>query len=158
MYVSNSTTYEICLTYLNSVCELPILRIHKPLLILRIHKPALIIFILYRPPPSCPAETFNDIISRSQALILSMPSPLPNIIMLGDFNFPDIDWTNPDFSCPYAIPLISLSDSLFLNQQVLKPTRKYNILDLIFSTNDFVYFIYVTDSVLSDHRIITSKT
>ena len=28
-YVSNSTTYDICLIYLNSVCELLILRIHK---------------------------------------------------------------------------------------------------------------------------------
>ena len=70
-----------------------------------------------------------------------MPSPLPNIIMLGDFNFPDIDWTNPDLSCPYDIPLISLSDCLVLNQQVLE----LNSID-------------VTDSVLSDHRIITAKT
>ena len=111
VYVSNSTTYDICLAYSNSV--------------------------MYR-PPSCPAEAFNDIISRSQALILSMPSPLPNIIMLGDFNFPDIDWTKPDLSCTFAIPLLSLSDCFFLNQQVLEPTRKSNILDLIFSPDDFV--------------------
>ena len=109
VYVSNSTTYDICLTYSNSVCEL---------LTVKIHNPALIIILMYH-PPSCPAEAFNDIISRSQALILSMPSPLPNIIMLGDFNFHDIDWTNPDLSCAYAIPLLSLSDCLFLNQQVL---------------------------------------
>ena len=57
-----------------------------------------------------------------------MPSPLPNIIMLGDFNFPDIDWTKPDLSCPCAIPLISLSDCLYLNQQDLELTRKSNIL------------------------------
>ena len=109
VYVSNSTTYDICLTYSNSVCEL---------LIVRIHNPALIVILMYR-PPSCPAEAFNDITSRSQALILSMPSPLPNIIMLADFNFPDIDWINPDLSCTYAIPLLSLSYCLFLNQQVL---------------------------------------
>ena len=96
VYVSNSTTYDICLAFSNSVCEL---------LIVRIHNPALIIILMYR-PPSCPAEAFNDIISRSQSLILSMPSPLPNIIMLGDFNFPDIDWTKPDLSCTYAIPLL----------------------------------------------------
>ena len=82
------------------------------------------------PPPLCPAEAFSDNISRSQALILSIPSPLPNvIIMLGDLNFPDINWTNPDMSCQYTISLISLSDSLFLNQQVLEPTRKSIILD-----------------------------
>ena len=94
------------------------------LLILRIHKPALIIIIMYRPPPSCSDEAFNYIISRSQALITSMPSHFPNIIMPGDFNFPDIDWINPELSCPYAIPFISLSDCLFLNQHVLEPTRK----------------------------------
>ena len=29
VYVSNSTTYDTCLTYSNSVCELLILRLHK---------------------------------------------------------------------------------------------------------------------------------
>ena len=58
----------------------------------------------------------------------------------------------------YAIPLFSLSDCFFLNQQVLEPTRKSNILDLIFSPDDFVNSIDVTDSLLSDHRIITVKT
>ena len=77
-----------------------------------------------------------------------MPSPMSNIIMLGDFNFPGMDWTNPDLSCTYAIPLISLSDCLFLNQQFFKPTHKSNILDLIFSPDDFVNSIDVTDSLL----------
>ena len=58
---------------------------------------------------------------------------MPNIIMLGDFNFPDIDWRNPDLRCPYAIPLISLSDFLFLNQQVFRTYPQSNILDLILS-------------------------
>ena len=66
--------------------------------------------------------------------------------------------TYPDMSCQYAIPLISLSDCLFLNQQVLGATCKSNILDLIFSPDDFIISIDVTDSVLSDHRIITAKT
>ena len=148
MYVSNSTTYDICLSYSNSVCEL---------LILRLHKPALIIILMYR-PPNCLPEDFNDIISRSRAIILSMSSPLPNIIMLGDFNFPDINWLNPDYNCPNASPLILFSDCLFLNQQVSAPTRKSNILDLIFSPDDFINCIDITDSVNSDHRIITAKT
>ena len=119
VYVSNSTTYDTCLTYSNSVCEL---------LIVRLHKPALIIILMYR-PPTCSPEDFNDIISRSRAIILSMSSPLPIIIMLGDFNFPDINWLNPDYNCHDASPLILFSDLLFLNQQVSAPTRKSNILD-----------------------------
>ena len=148
VYVSNSTTYDICLSYSNSVCEL---------LILRLHKPALIIILMYR-PPNCLPEDFNDIISRSRAIILSMSSPLPNIIMLGDFNFPDINWLNPDYNCPDASPLILFSDCLFLNQQVSAPTRKSNILDLFFFPDDFINCIDITDSVISDHRIITAKT
>ena len=61
-------------------------------------------------------------------------------------------------SCTYAIPLFSLSDCLSLNQQVVEPTGQSNILDLIFSPDDFVNSIDVTDSLLSDHRIITVKT
>ena len=102
---------------------------------------------MYR--PSAPAEAFNDIVGSSQALILSKPSPLPNIIMFGEFNFPDINWTSPDLSCTYAIPLISLLDCICLNQQVLEPTRKSNIL---------YNFINSIDGVLSDHCIITAKT
>ena len=106
MYVSNSTTYDICLAYSNSVCELPILRLHKP---------ALIIILMYR-PLTCSPEDFNYILSRRRAIILSMSSSLPNIIMLGDFNFPDINWLNPDYNCPNASLLILFSDWLFLNQ------------------------------------------
>ena len=87
-----------------------------------------------------------------------MSSPLPNIIMLGDFNFPDINWLNPDYNCHDASPLIWFSDLLFLNQQVSAPTRKSNILDLIFSPDDFIKCIHITDSVISDHHIITTKT
>ena len=50
------------------------------------------------------------------------------------------------------------SDLLILNQQVLAPTCKSNILDLIFSPDDFINCIDITDSVISDHRIITAKT
>ena len=139
MHVTNSTTYDICLAYSNSVCELVILRIHKP---------ALVIILMY-PPPSCPAEAFSDIISRRPALILSIPSPMSSVIILGDFNFYDINWTNPDMSSQYAIPLISLSDCLFLNKPFSEPNRKPNILDRMFSPDDFINSIDVTDSVLS---------
>ena len=101
------------------------------------------------PPPSCPAEAFSDIISRRPALIISIPSPMSNVIILGDFNFSDINWTNLDMSSQYAIPLISLSDCLFLNQQFSEPNRKSSILDLMFSPDYFINSIDVTDSVLS---------
>ena len=84
--------------------------------------------------------------------------PLPNVILLGDFNFPDIDWSCPDVSCEAAAPLISLSNSLLLNQQVDKPTRLSNILDLIFCPDELIKSISVADTYLSDHRILTTST
>ena len=46
----------------------------------------------------------------------------------------------------------------FLTQQVKEPTRKLNILDLIFCPDDLVNYITTTDTFLSDHRIINVST
>ena len=75
---------------------------------------------------------------------MSLPSPLPNIIMLGDFNFPNIDWSCSTTSCPMAGPLVDLAGLLFLAQQVKEPSRKHNILDLIFCPDDLVNYITTT--------------
>ena len=45
-------------------------------------------------------------------------------------------WSTPHDSCPTAALLISLTDSLFVNQKVNEPTRLDNILDLIFGPDD----------------------
>ena len=81
VHVRNTIICQICLCFSNSVCEL---------LILKILHPSLIIIIIYR-PPSCLDCNFIDVISRAQQYILFIPAPLPNIILLGDFNFPLIN-------------------------------------------------------------------
>ena len=80
---------------------------------------------MYR-PPTCPITESNDIILKTKPYIMSLPSPLPNIIMLGDFNFPNIDWSCSTTSCPMAGPLVDPAGLLFLAQQVKEPTRKHN--------------------------------
>ena len=50
-----------------------------------------------------------------------------------------------------AGPLIDLAGLLFLAQQVKEPTRKLNILDLIFCPDDLVNYITTTDTFLSDN-------
>ena len=89
---------------------------------------------------------------------MSLASPLPNIIMLGDINLPNIDWSCPDINCPIASPLTDLASLLFLNQQVNKPIRKHNILDLIFCSDELINSVITTDTFLSDHRIINVST
>ena len=99
IYVRTTNPFNVCVKYSNSICDL---------LIINIHHPSLIIIMMYR-PPSCPAIEFNDIILKAKCYIMSLPSPLPNIMMLGDINLPNIDWSCPDISCPIASPLNDLA-------------------------------------------------
>jgi len=148
IYINSSILFDVCLKYSNYYCDL---------LIVKLHHPSLTIILMYR-PPVCPAHEFDDIIERAKSYYMSLSSPLPNIIMLGDFNFPDTNWSNPNPSCPSAGPLINLSNQFFLNQQVTEPTRKLNILDLIFCSDNLLNTISISDTSLSDHRLIYSET
>ena len=121
IYLRNSVNFITCVNYSNSVCDL---------LIIKINHPSLIVILIYR-PPSCTTNEFNDIIVKVNQFIFSLSSPLPTIIIIGDFNLPGVDWLSPNMSS-MTTPLVDLCDYLFLNQQVHKPTRKSNILDLIF--------------------------
>ena len=122
IYVQATNPFNVCVKYSSSICDLLIINIHHPSLIINI-------IMMYR-PPSCPAIEFSDIILKTKSYIISLPSPLPNIIMLG--NLPNIDGSCPDISCPIASPLTDLASLLFLNQQVNAQTRRHHILDLIF--------------------------
>ena len=108
--------------------------------------------------PTCPITEFNDIILKTKSYIMALPSPLPNIIMFGDLNFPNIDWSCSTTSCPMAAPLIDLAGLLFLTQQVKEHTRKLNILNLFFCPDDLVNYTTTTDTFLFDHRIINVST
>ena len=106
IYLRNSVNFITCVNYSNSVCEL---------LIIKINHPSLIVILIYR-PPSCTTNEFNDIIVKVNQFIFSLSSPLPNIIILGDFNLPGVDWLRPNMSS-MTTPPVDLCDYLFLNQQ-----------------------------------------
>ena len=148
MYVKNSVNFTTCVSYSNSTCEL---------LIVRLHDPSLIIVLIYR-PPSCSTENFDDIINQVYQFTYSLATPLPNIIMLGDFNLPDVNWAAPNINCHNVDKLTDLADHLFINQQVEHPTRKSNILDLIFSPDEFIRSIHITETFISDHSILLAET
>ena len=88
IYLRNSVNFITCVNYSNSVCEL---------LIIKINHPSLIVILMYR-PPSCTTNEFNDIIAKVNQFIFSLSSPIPNIIILGDFNLPGVDWLSPNMS------------------------------------------------------------
>ena len=105
MYARNTLNFKICPCFSNSVCELSIFKLQNP---------SIIIIIIYR-LPSCLDCDFIDIISRTEQYILTIPARLPSIILLGDFNFPLINWSNPNSQCPLSSPLFNLSDHKLQN-------------------------------------------
>ena len=116
IYLRNSISFKTCLKFSNSVCDL---------LIVSLQTPPLIIILVYR-PPSCPVKDFEEISLKIHTYVMSLPSPLPNIIFLGDFNLPEINWSSLNPNCPTAGSLLNLTSLTFLNQQVFQPTRNCN--------------------------------
>ena len=84
-YVKHSLSFSICVTYSNSACEI---------LIIKPHTPSLIVILVYSPSSST-LDEFNDIIIKIRQCMFHLHSPLPNIIMLGDFNFSGVDLSKP---------------------------------------------------------------
>ena len=62
---------------------------------------------MYR-PPSSPLSDFDDSITKTREFILSLPAPLPNIILLGEFNMPEVIWDNPHAYNPSSELLIAI--------------------------------------------------
>ena len=122
IYVKDSISFETCVSFSNSTYKL---------LILKFVEPEHIIILLYR-PPSCTIPQLEDMITIIYSYLNSLGSPLPNIVFLGDFNLPHIYWQNPNPNTDVYRTLSPLLDYYFLEQLVTEPTRKQNILDLIF--------------------------
>ena len=59
--------------------------------------------------------------------------------------------------CP-CILLIDLATLLFLNQQVSTPTRKSNVLNLIFCSDELIKSVDVSECSFSDHCLIKTET
>ena len=116
-----------------------------------------LIAVCYRPP-----NADSDFLHNLNSFIeFAIKSNLKDIILLGDFNFPTIQWINGS-GFPVTLCETSFTDSLqdhgFL-QLVTSPTRGSNILDLVLTTNEYlVENIETTDdeavSLKSDHKSI----
>lgn len=118
---------------------------------------AVLFGVCYR-PPNC-----HSFVSRLYNMLSSIVARYPNrpIFLLGDFNYPNIDWTdihNPIGNSSETNDFIDLCSTFNLQQVVTEPTRVTNnsasILDLVFTTSpDSVISTSYFDG-LSDHRFI----
>ena len=125
-----------------------------------------IVITIYR-PPTCEAQYFESTIQKIDLDIESLGTPLPTVIMCGDFNFPNIEWRNNigdirsstfDMRQQAGI-LLEFMEKYCLVQYVTEPTRLNNILDLFMSNNeDLIRDIDIIDTSISDHRLVLVRT
>ena len=112
----------------------------------------------YHPPTSdlYPIEQLHLSLSN----LLNQSKTLPNILLMGDFNFPGITW-NSGYGQISTSTYGSRLNSLFLEiindvgleQFVHQATRQNNILDLVFSTHPNISNLNTVPGI-SDHDAI----
>ena len=136
----------------DSFCDFQIL--HLPQLNLSIAN-------IYR-PPNCPESSFIETIEKVSSSLRTTESQRANdYLVLGDFNFPFLNFKGKDVcninehilrnTCKHCISietcshttserrqaqnLLNFAEEFFLQQYISKSTRKHNILDLVFTNN-----------------------
>ena len=113
---------------------------------------ALLIGVCYRSPNTVLYGNNNDI-SLCNMIREVCGKPL---VLMGDFNFPDIDWTASHGLSTASQQFVDCVDEAFLTQHVQQATRKNAVLDLVLTSEpDMVDCVSVLDSLgTSDHNIL----
>ena len=132
--------------------------------ILHIKSHNIIIISIYR-PPDCPVRLFAEAIDLIKEKLDELEETGANLVMLGDFNFPNINWQTKNVyggsveNRQQTQILCDLTDRHCMEQYIQKPTRGKNILDLLFLNNEKLLHHYsVQETILSDHNLIIAHT
>ena len=74
-------------------------------------------------------------------------------MMLGDINFPEVNWDYPihNLQLEYLLRVIG---NLFIEQIITQPTPNQAILDLLFTDPVYINSIHVCETPISDHKIM----
>ena len=81
-YLKKLINYTTLLSYSNSICEV--------LILAKLTNLDVILVTMYR-PPNATAASFNDIVLQTEHKICALDGPLPEVIIMGDFNFPEFN-------------------------------------------------------------------
>ena len=134
----------------------------------------LVVYLVYRSPDDSSHcrqsgyREFNQALEAIKNSINDLPTPTPDIIISGDFNLPNADWSQGVCKAgsnrvkeeeKMVSALHNLATDNFLLQQIEKPThRDGNILDLLFTNNtDLVHSYSSSYSRVSDHNVLEIK-
>lgn len=105
----------------------------------------------YRPPDAGPS--FSDELRQSMAAAVQSYQ-CENVYLLGDFNFPDVDWQSLSSTSRASAEFINLTLDFNLFQTVDAPTRGSNTLDLILSNAPETIGPILYREGLSDHKLL----
>ena len=164
LYIRESIIVNNISTFSNGVCKA---------IFADINSVKLSIFLVYRPPKTT-LEQFREVMDFCRDRVQHLPSN-QLIITMGDFNFPKdvIAWAKSEFggtvatikgekseSSKSAEILLDFTTDLGMVQQVEKPTRDRNILDLLFvNDNAMINSTKVLKNrTISDHDCIIANT
>ena len=121
-----------------------------------------ILINIYRPPKS-PLRSFIALLKDIQTFLdKHMEGKHYDINIMGDFNFPNIDWKS-SISLPTlgreqqeaGQALLNFIDHNMLAQVVNTPTRENSILELFLTNNErIIRNVAAEDTPLSDHRVV----
>ena len=122
-----------------------------------------IIMNVYRPPKAT-LNSFSTLLQHAQEFLdENLKNKHYDINIMGDFNFPNIDWVSSTCTPSQGREqyesgeaFLSFIDHNMLIQVVDKPTRNGNILDLFLTNNDrIIRSIDVHKTKLSDHDLVS---
>lgn len=116
---------------------------------------------IYR--PECQSHEFTSTLAKIEQFLEDCGSPQPNVMIVGDFNFPQVNWNTLQVKgksksasmSVQAQSLLEFTEKFCMEQAIKIPTRMNNILDLVFINNEELILDYsVEPTSLSDHDMI----
>ena len=146
LYVNESLSSNVCFEAYCKNCEAVFCKI------LPIKGREIVIGVCYKSPSALLVEVNSlfDVVKEAS---------MHNAVIMGDFNYPGINWDSYD-SDAHGLDFLHFIQDCFLHQHVNTATHGSNILDLVFSTEEgIVEEVRVEEPLAnSDHCIITWKT
>ena len=121
----------------------------------------MLVVVLYR-PPDAPRDSFSNALSFVTRCIKEACPKIYSVCLLGDFNFPFVDWCSGRSSSQVgsgarssAGDFFIFQDKMMMNQYIHVPTRLNIILDLFVTNNPrLVTNVSTYDTLLSDHKVV----
>ena len=118
----------------------------------------------YYRPLNSDLEPLVELKNSLSSLFIGKSVP-PHLVVTGDFNLPDITWSetggrlisNPTYGSVLNNTFLNILDDFSLEQLILSPTRGNHILDLILTSQPGLFTDVTIVPGLSDHEAVTFR-